>query len=361
MMNEEESKHTLFFQHHAVCVDTDATLMLRAAAEGRVGTVSALLDKGVNIDAHDMMGRTALWFASNGNREGVVALLLKRGANVDRSDKFDCTPFYVASDIQCLSIMELLHRAGADVNRQSGSGGHTALHVAAYHRNIRMLNMLLGDEKTDPDVVNLDNNTPLAIAVERGFPEIVEALLRRCNVNAAGSDGWTALHSAASTCRVEMLRLLIRRGACVEGVGVCNASPLWISCFKNDLASIRYLVEEAGADVLVSDKDTGHSVASAATEDACVLYLKRAIESLKFGEESVDGVFACPLSSVTLRDPVSLSCGHNFERGALRRYLVSRKDAVCPQCGSKVPDTEWSVRYKPVNKLFQRAYRLIKS
>lgn len=59
-----------------------------AAAAGDAGRVTALLEKGVPIDAAARHGQTALYFAADKGRFDVVRLLVERGAKVDFRDAF---------------------------------------------------------------------------------------------------------------------------------------------------------------------------------------------------------------------------------------------------------------------------------
>ena len=53
-----------------------------AASRGDIEKMKQLLNSGVNIDATDKFGRTALMFASSGGTIGTVNFLIFKGANV---------------------------------------------------------------------------------------------------------------------------------------------------------------------------------------------------------------------------------------------------------------------------------------
>jgi ankyrin repeat protein len=55
-----------------------------AAAAGRTGELSALLDQGVPVDAPDAEGETALMKSIQADKPAAAALLRRRGANLDR-------------------------------------------------------------------------------------------------------------------------------------------------------------------------------------------------------------------------------------------------------------------------------------
>ena len=57
-------------------------------------------------------------------------------------------------------------------------------------------------------------STPLSLAAMRGQLEIIKILIRRgARVNATNRDGNTALHTAAFFCREDIVKLLLAKGA----------------------------------------------------------------------------------------------------------------------------------------------------
>jgi ankyrin repeat protein len=61
--------------------------LLVAAKRGYMACVTTLLDHGVNIDATDIIGRTALSYAASRGFENIVRTLLDRGADVRVRDQ----------------------------------------------------------------------------------------------------------------------------------------------------------------------------------------------------------------------------------------------------------------------------------
>lgn len=73
----------------------------------------------------------------------------------------------------------------------------TALHKAVQHNHVEVVQKLT---KNDPDFAYTANDvgeTPLYMAVERGFQNLVARILGTCTaVTYQGPDGTTALHAA---------------------------------------------------------------------------------------------------------------------------------------------------------------------
>uniref|UniRef100_A0A8C1VY44 RING-type domain-containing protein n=1 Tax=Cyprinus carpio TaxID=7962 RepID=A0A8C1VY44_CYPCA len=57
--------------------------------------------------------------------------------------------------------------------------------------------------------------------------------------------------------------------------------------------------------------------------------------SLKNDNPMNDSTGVCPLCTSMLKDPVSISCGHNYCRGCINEFWNTYAgDYVCPQCGN---------------------------
>ena len=92
----------------------------RAASAGDLAKVKELLDKGVDVNAANQYGGTALAFACDKGRTEVVKLLLERGANPNTKDTFyNFTPIGWAAQKGHGEIIRLLLDKGAEVNDQT--------------------------------------------------------------------------------------------------------------------------------------------------------------------------------------------------------------------------------------------------
>jgi ankyrin repeat protein len=73
-----------------------------AAEEGHAQTVQILLDNGVNVNAHDSLGSTALDFAAPSGHEETMKILLQNGADVKSTDIYGNTILHWAAPHQKL-------------------------------------------------------------------------------------------------------------------------------------------------------------------------------------------------------------------------------------------------------------------
>ena len=87
-----------------------------AAADGDVGSVNLLLDRGAKINAATQDGWTALHFACLRGDEGLVELLLDRGAEVSMTTTAGMSALSIATSEGDRDIVELLLDRGASAS-----------------------------------------------------------------------------------------------------------------------------------------------------------------------------------------------------------------------------------------------------
>jgi ankyrin repeat protein len=115
----------------------------------------------------------------------------------------------------------------------------------------------------------LGDTSTLIWASERGYLEIVQALLERegTDVNKGRSDGDTALHVAADKGHIEVARALLQAGANARKSNDQGQTPLHKASGEGHIEIVRALLEAgAGADVRKRDDEGGWSPISRACE-----------------------------------------------------------------------------------------------
>lgn len=237
--------------------DSRMTALMWAASEGSVPIAKALLAAGVNVNATNNTGHTALVYAFDNlpttkprpappagfpgltgkaakkapkqveirarvtGHAGVAKLLLVAGANPGVVSPYGETMLHLAARKGYPGLIDLLVSRGLDVNAVSKGYKHTAMHLAAIDNHAESIRVLasLG---ADVDAKNVVGWTPLLWAAATGNVDALTALVEvGADVNAKGSasgragDGETTPLREARKCgeAEKVSKVLIRAGA----------------------------------------------------------------------------------------------------------------------------------------------------
>ena len=186
------------------------------AAERRdLAGVRTLLKSGVDVNAAQVDGTTALhWSAYNDDAE-LAALLLKAGANANAANRYGVPPLALASTNGNAAIVKLLLDAGADVNAV-GKGGETVLMMAARSGNVDAVKALLV-RGAKHDARERRGQTALMWAAAEGHAAVVRALIEAgADINATIDSGFTPFFFAVREGRIEVARALLAAGVDVN-------------------------------------------------------------------------------------------------------------------------------------------------
>ena len=174
--------------------------------------------------------------------------LLAEGVDVDARQADGATALHWATHWNDLRTATLLIRAGADVNAKNELGV-APLSLAALNGNAAMVSALL-NAGGDPNAALPSGETILMTGSRTGSAELVRVLLTEgAEVN--GTAHWqkqTALMWAASEGHGDIVQLLLDNGADVYARSKHGSTPLLLAARKGDVASARLLLA-AGADV----------------------------------------------------------------------------------------------------------------
>lgn len=110
--------------------------------------------------------------AYNGDMSKVEELL-KKGVNPDARDSFGGTALHAAMFQKNIKIIQLLLQYKFDINAQGPQNGYTPLHDAVWSNNIEAVKLLL-DEGAKTNIKGKDGLTPYGKAKNEGKAEIVK-------------------------------------------------------------------------------------------------------------------------------------------------------------------------------------------
>lgn len=114
--------------------------VLRAARSGDA-ELKAVLSRGININATDDDGETALMEAADSRNASAVRVLINNGANVNAADEDGETALMIAADEGNVEAVRLLIEAGANLNARD-EDGETALDKAYDEDNHTVVRIL---------------------------------------------------------------------------------------------------------------------------------------------------------------------------------------------------------------------------
>ncbi|KAK4059664.1 hypothetical protein Trihar35433_10711 [Trichoderma harzianum] len=242
--------------------------LAEALKQNQVETAAFLLDKGCNPDNY-ARGKSYLCFAAE-HVEQLVEILLKAGADPNiqcRFCIFGCALEAAAYEGRVDSVKALI-KCGADVNLATAALGvkfGSPLAAAAYGRSLECVKLLLEHgADVNAQLEHGEYGSALVAAVFRESLECVKLLLEHdASVNAQLNHGYygSALVTAANKGYLECVKLLIEHGADVNaqvnhgnyggalGAALCGR--------QEDIEVVKYLVEEAGADVSILSSSPG--------------------------------------------------------------------------------------------------------
>ncbi|XP_067217780.1 transient receptor potential cation channel, subfamily N, member 1 [Chanodichthys erythropterus] len=185
-----------------------AVCLHAAAKRGHTAVVKALLQKGANVDATAKDGQTALHIAVENCKPQVVQMLLGFGAHVQlKGGKAQETPLHIAARVKDgVRVAEMLLKSGADVNAEQ-ENGETAMHVAARHGALQMIQALIQEGGDVTWKSKVDENS-LHVAVRHCHAHVVKEILNSLTnersreeaelcVREGNQNGETPLHLAA--------------------------------------------------------------------------------------------------------------------------------------------------------------------
>src|SRR4051794_1329394 len=183
-----------------------------AAEKGEKTVVRTLLGTGVDVNAAQVDGTTALHWAAYNDDADTVALLVRAGANVNALNRYGVPPLAQACTNGNAAIVKLLLEAGADANATM-KGGESVLMLAARSGNVEAVKALLA-RGANPRSRERLGQTALMWAAAEGHTAVVRALIEAgADINATVDSGFKAFFFAVREGHLETVRAFLAAGA----------------------------------------------------------------------------------------------------------------------------------------------------
>ena len=244
--------------------------LLEAAQAGDLGDVENHILRGDDLDQQDENGFTAVHWAAQTGQAEIIELLLDYGAHTSiMADKKEfSTPVLVAMKAQQWEAAALLRAYGAlcSVHHAAGYGDvrgvrelveedvraltevsasrTTALHTAARLGQKETVEVLL-DLGADPTALDIEGNTPFAMAAMNNHVEVVELMVAKgTNVDERLSQNETVLHRKARKGDMELIELLLSLGADINAKSLDGDTPLHVAVAECHQDMAKFLIDK---------------------------------------------------------------------------------------------------------------------
>jgi len=224
---------------------------LAAPSISGADTFATMLELGANPDIKNG-GDTCLHFVASEGRVDEAKQLVKHSASGNEVDGQGATALHRAAAAGHTDMVAvLLGIDGVAINTQDANGA-TALMEASKANHISTLKKLM-EAGAETDLVDSSQKTAFMWATEKGNNEIVELLAPVANIDMKGKGGWTSLYQAAFHGNLDMVKLLISRGADTKEANDDGWAPLHAAAYSGNKDMVAVLIE-GGAEVDVVDK-----------------------------------------------------------------------------------------------------------
>ncbi|MBP5465211.1 MAG: ankyrin repeat domain-containing protein, partial [Treponema sp.] len=257
------------------------TALTYAVIKKSIDALKILLSTpGINLEARDCAGGTALLNAAVYGMEDACTLLAEAGANLNAADNFGGTALIRAVGSRSDKVADFLLRSGGDVNAESGTG-RTPLIIATRLGNAGIVKNLLA-AGADAKHQDKNGNNALMWAAKKDLPDMIALFMERklfsdkeleaalvkaamCGFgkstelmigfsDSTETAAFAALVAACMKDRVNLVDICMNNRCNINGTIYFGMTPLMIASFCGSEETAALLIS-VGADVNAADDD----------------------------------------------------------------------------------------------------------
>lgn len=227
-----------------------------ATRNGDYKTCKELINHGSLINTKNNQQNTPLLNSASHPNDKTLKLtleLIKNGAKLNDIDSHGDTLLHKSSLSKSYYTTKTILNKDSLLADKSNNHGDIPLHNAAFNHDYHISKLLLS-HTSNPNVKNIDGNTPLHILASKdkinlhksqcSEKHIANLLLKSgADINARNNDGDTPLHLSAKSGNKEIIQFLIKHGS---DRGICNnqgKKPLYYSLERNESKTVNLLIQ----------------------------------------------------------------------------------------------------------------------
>ncbi len=156
-------------------IEFDQEQYLQAALEGNLSIIQKGLEAGLDVDAVDENGFSALTLASYNGHNEIINFLLQKGASVNLPNKNRRTALMLASSGPFNETVKILLNAGANPNIVDNIEQFSALMFASAEGQLEVVKTLV-ENGADRALKDIDGDTAYDFAIKKGHTNVADFL-----------------------------------------------------------------------------------------------------------------------------------------------------------------------------------------
>jgi len=246
------------------------TPLLCAIELKREKMVDTLIEAGANLSVKVQKPRhTVMHIAAAFGTSRIIDRLVQSGIDVNVKNDLGVSPIYFAATKNNIEAIDALIKHGADIHFKLESG-ESPLHFACEYGLASAIRLI--EAGADMEAQNLEGITPFLAACQSGSCKLIDELINLgADLEHKNNEGLGALFYAVGSNNPDAIKLLLKRGLCIENEGALMAHAVICSCKK----SIQFLIE-VGVNVDAKEKGLTplHRVAHRCNVDLAQLLIK---------------------------------------------------------------------------------------
>jgi len=227
-----------------------------AASEGNTDVLTALIEKGANIDAPGKYGKTPLMYAAELGNINVIGILLSHNANVNARTASGSTALTFAAENGHASVTAMLVQFGANVHDRTRAGWNSLMIAAKNGYDVIVAQLL----EFGADVRSSDRkgNSAMMYAIQAGHTKVIHTLFKYSDLVAPclpNNQGITPLMAAIDNKQQEIIDILLPVTKNLDFVDKYGASVLHYAVSTNNLKLVKSLIGMKGVTINLQDED----------------------------------------------------------------------------------------------------------